>query len=62
MEHCDPFASTHHAIASCPAAVLPAVLVLGLTLLALMSTTTLVFRPEFVPLSIDQPPRPRFVR
>ena len=54
---CDPLDGIHHSITSCPAAILPPQLFLGLVLLSLITLTSFDARPQFVPGSIDRPPR-----
>ena len=56
-ESCSPLDGAHHALTSCPAAILPPPLVLGLVLLSLVSAIKFDLPPQFVLVSIDRPPR-----
>jgi hypothetical protein len=64
-DSCNPLDGTHNALTSCPAAILPPPLVLGLVLVSLVLASNFDLPQQFVLVSIDRPPpsspRPRDV-
>ena len=56
-QNCELMDGSWHAVMSCPVAILPAPLVLGLALLSMMTTVSLTPPEKLVLVSIDRPPR-----
>jgi len=57
MWGCELMDGGGHVLMACPAAILPAPLVLGLITLALVASTEVPFRGQLVLLPADHPPR-----
>ena len=60
--NCELMDGAPHTITSCPTAMLPAPLVLGLVLLFLVTLGNFTLHQKLVPLSIYRPPRPHRAR
>jgi hypothetical protein len=56
-QNCELMDGAWHAVMSCPAAILPAPLVLGLALLSMVMAVSLTPPQRLVLVSIDRPPR-----
>jgi len=61
-QNCDLMDGAWHAVMSCPAAILSAPLVLGLTLVSLLMIQGISPSRKLVPVSIDRPPRRALAR
>lgn len=57
VENCGLMDGGRHAAMSCPAAILPAPLILTLVALSLATIWPILFTPQFVLISRDHPPR-----
>jgi len=61
-QNCELMDGARHAMTSCPAAILPLPLALGLVALSLLPVTTFTSRGQFGLVSIYRPPRRARVR
>ena len=57
VQGCELMDGGRHAPMACPAAILPAPLVLGLVAIALVTITDLPFRGQIILIPADHPPR-----